>query len=105
MIDVTRAEKDVLDTIEMPDGRRRNAAGMATRRRLLLAGLRLIERGHYRFSPQDIVKPSGMHKRSFHEHFNNLDSYCEALMEEHGASIRAAIDRDVREYDVPVMRL
>ena len=77
----------------------------ATRRRLLAAGVRLMEKGNYRPMAQQIVDEVGMHKRSFHEHFGTTEVYMEALLEEFGPAVSQAINRDVRERNVSLNRL
>lgn len=77
----------------------------ATRRRLLAAGVRLMEKGNYRPMPQQIVDEIDMHKRSFHEHFGTTEVYMTALLDEFAAEVTHAINKDVRERNVSLARL
>jgi len=75
---------------------RRVAKRIGSRRRFLLAGLQLIEKGRYRFTPQELADKIDMHRRSFFEIFGTLEGYFKELIEEHGASIQAQIQKDVK---------
>jgi AcrR family transcriptional regulator len=78
-----------MTTVPTPDGRNARRAG--SRRRLLLAGLHLIQRGHFRFSLQDVADKAQMHRRSIHDIFGDFDGYLVELVDEHEASIRDAV--------------
>lgn len=85
------------------DGRTARREG--SRRRLLIAGLRLIERGNYRPSPKQVTEQAGMHERSFHSIFGDHESYLNQLIEVHEISIRESINKDVKERGVPLVKL
>lgn len=77
----------------------------STRRRMLAAGVRLMERGNYRPQAQQIVDQVGMHKRSFHEHFGTSEVYMQALLDECLPEVSKAITRDVKERGVSIAQL
>ena len=77
----------------------------ASRRRLLAAGVRLIEKGHYRPSRQEVADEVGMHRRSFHEHFGTIENYMAAILETFPDEVAHAINRDVKERGVMLGRL
>lgn len=85
------------------DGRTARREG--SRRKLLVAGLRLIERGNYRPTPKQITDQAEMHDRSFHAIFGDLDGYFQQLIDTHEISIREAINKDVRDREVPLVKL
>jgi len=89
--------------IDIADGRQNKRVG--NRRRMLLAGLKLIERGHYRFSAKDITDKVGMHRRSFFENFENIEGFVDELLSEHEGSVRAAVEKDVRENGKSLARI
>jgi AcrR family transcriptional regulator len=74
----------------------RAARRAGSRRTMLIAGLRLIEKGHYRPTPQEVADEARMHRRSFYAIFGDLDAYLEELLAEYEASIHAAITEAVR---------
>jgi AcrR family transcriptional regulator len=77
-----------MSNIEPIDGRNARRAG--SRAKLLKAGLRLIEKGDFRFSLQDVADRAQMHRRSIHDIFGDFDGYLHELVDEYEASIRAA---------------
>ena len=85
------------------DGRAAKRAG--SRRRMLLAGLKFVQKGKYRFTPIEIAEKVEMHRRSFFEIFGTLDGYLEELIAEHGASIQDAIKHDVSERERSIAQL
>lgn len=78
---------------------------IASRRRMLLAGLRFAEQGQFRFTPLMIASKAQMHMRSFHVIFGDMAGYYLQLIDEHGPAIRAAINRAVREDGKDLVRL
>lgn len=78
---------------------------IASRRRMLLAGLKMMEQGQFRLTPLQIASKSQMHMRSFHVIFGDMTSYYLQLIDEHGASIRAAINRSVKEDGKDLVQL
>jgi AcrR family transcriptional regulator len=86
-----------------PDGR--NARRDISRRKLLLAGLRMVEKGDFRFSLQDVADRADMHRRSIHDIFGNFDNYLEELLAEHEASIQAAVHETARKKEISLARL
>lgn len=83
------------DNIVNLDGRTARRAG--SRRKLLIAGLRLIEKGTFRLQPQDIADKASMHRRSLYDIFGDMDGYLEELLADHEASIRAVIEAEVKK--------
>jgi AcrR family transcriptional regulator len=79
-----------MSNIEPIDGRNARRAG--SRAKLLKAGLRLIEKGDFRFSLQDVADRAQMHRRSIHDIFGDFDGYLHELVDEYEASIRAAVN-------------
>lgn len=77
----------------------------ASRRRLLAAGVRLMEKGNYRPMPQEIADETGMHKRSWHEHFGTTEVYMNAILETFPQEVSHAINKDVKERGVMLARL
>ena len=78
-----------------PDGRNARRAG--SRRRLLLAGLQLAQKGHFRFSLQDVADRAQMHRRSVHDIFGDFDGYMHELVDEHEASLREVVTEAARK--------
>jgi hypothetical protein len=78
---------------------------IASRRRMLLAGLKFMEQGQFRLTPAMIASKSQMHMRSFHVIFRDMPSYYLQLSDEHGPLIRAAINRAVREDGKDLVKL
>ncbi|MFA5900275.1 MAG: hypothetical protein WC829_14315 [Hyphomicrobium sp.] len=78
---------------------------IASRRRMLLAGLRFMEGGQFRLTPLQIASKAQMHMRSFHVIFGDMPSYYLQLIDEHGPLIRAAINRAVKEDGKDLVQL
>jgi len=83
----------------------RAAIRIGNRRRMLLAGLHFIEKGVYRPTPLEIAKRAKMHRRSFFEIFGNIEGYMRELLDEHEASVQAAITKDFNENGKSLARL
>jgi hypothetical protein len=94
----------VVSLDEIKDGRERRR--FHSRRIMLNAGLRLVEKGQFRFTPLEIASAAKMHRRSFFDIFGTHDAYLEALSIEHEASLRVAIQSYVKAAeDRSVVRL
>lgn len=90
--------------VDIEDGRTARRAG--NRRRMLAVGLKLMQRsGTYRVTPKEVTDGADMHLRSFHVIFGDLDGFYSALVDEHEASLRDMINRDIREKDKSLTRL
>jgi AcrR family transcriptional regulator len=83
------------DNFSKPDLRAARRAG--SRRTMLIAGLRLIEKGNYRPTPQEVADQARMHRRSFYAIFGDLDAFLEELLAEYELSIHEAVTEAVRQ--------
>lgn len=90
--------------VDLTDGRTARRAG--NRQRMLAVGLNIMRRtGCYRVTPKEVADGAGMHLRSFHVIFNDLEGFYQAMFETHEASLREMINRDVKDKDKSLVRL
>jgi len=78
---------------------------VASRRLMLLAGLRIMQGGRFRLTPAIVAEEAGMHLRSFHAIFGDMPNYCKALLDAHESSIQACISKAVKEDGKSLARI
>jgi hypothetical protein len=62
-------------------GGKLSARREGTKRRFLLAGLRLAESGQFGFLPEDVAEDAGLSRRNFFTIFDTVDAYTDELLD------------------------
>jgi len=99
MSDIIETAPPVETPIIKTDGREQRSVN--NRAVLVAAGMRLIERdNNWRATSTQIIEEAGISKRTFFNHFTNVEYFRQVLMNEHGDQLLALAGRITTLNDV-----